>query len=137
MANILIAELETGPHSLLELVLGSEGHDISLTTTGPETLTHLRTHTPDLMILGTDLAGLNGFSICERARKIARLRHVPVLILASVEDKRAPFQAEVSGADGVLTKPLVGKDTRRLVADLLQRASAPLEAAPIVTLSTY
>jgi CheY-like chemotaxis protein len=117
-ATILIAEDDEGQRRLLEMLLYD--YQLTLVKDGREALNYLQGHTPSLMILDVAMPYLSGIDICDRARRIKRLKGVPVVILTSLNDDRTHTAARMAGASAVITKPLTGKDFRLTVRKLLQ-----------------
>jgi signal transduction histidine kinase len=67
----------------------------------------------DLVLLDVMMTGMDGYALCERIKKHARLRFTPVLMmtaLASIDDKTMGLGV---GADDYITKPF---DPRELLA---------------------
>jgi DNA-binding response OmpR family regulator len=82
-----------------------EAHDVIEATDGREALEHAREATPDLIVSGVLLPGMDGRALCRALRADPALRHVPVLLVgasAAREEKLASLQ---DGADGYLAKP--------------------------------
>lgn len=116
--TILIAEDDEGQRRLLEMLLYD--YQLTLVNDGREALTYLQGHTPSLMILDVAMPYVSGIDICDRARRIKRLKDVPIVILTVLNDDRTHTAARMAGANAVVTKPLTGKDFRITVQKLLQ-----------------
>lgn len=129
MARILVAEDHAGFRTVIALVLGADGHDVYCVGDGRETLAYLKDHTPDLIVLDVDMPILDGIGVCERVKRIGRLKRVPVVLLTGRHDLETERRAQLAGADLMVNKPLEGKDFRQLVGALLQRAQEQAEAA--------
>jgi CheY-like chemotaxis protein len=121
MATILIADDNDGFRRVLDLVLTADGHEVVGVTSGPEALSYLQVQTPDLIILDAIMPLLGGIEVCDRVKRVTRLKQVPLMILTSLKDPQTIQRAELAKADLVVNKPLEGKDFRRLVAKLIQR----------------
>lgn len=124
MARILVAEDHAGFRTVVSLVLGADNHDVHCVGDGREALAYLKDHTPDLIVLDIDMPFLDGIGVCERVKRISRLKRVPVVILTGRHDLETERRAQLAGADLMVNKPLEGKDFRQLVAHLLQQAEA-------------
>lgn len=121
-ATILVADDEAGQRTILEMLLSLEGYEIVATEDGRQTLEYLKDHTPNLAILDVNMPFVDGIEICDRMRRLSRLRSVPVIILTGLEDKRIETMATMAKADKVVRKPLQGKDFRQVVRELLNPA---------------
>jgi CheY-like chemotaxis protein len=60
---------------------------------------------PDLVLLDVLLPDVNGFDVLNRIRQHAAVKHLPVLMLTSLSDRRDIAKGLGLGADGYLTKP--------------------------------
>jgi CheY-like chemotaxis protein len=117
--TILVVDDHDAHRKVLELVLGAHRYDVVGARDGFEALTYLQAHTPDAMILDVHMPQMTGFDVGRRARRIARLRHVPILIMTAAADASTDHQAAAIGAHRVLHKPIAGTDLRRALQELL------------------
>jgi CheY-like chemotaxis protein len=60
---------------------------------------------PDLVLLDVLLPDVNGFDVLNRIRQHAAVKHLPVLMLTSLSDRKDIAKGLSLGADGYLTKP--------------------------------
>jgi PAS domain S-box-containing protein len=88
-----IASLLTREH---DLTLVAEG------STGREAVGIARTHKPDVVLLGEQLADRPTGEVCRTLHR--ELPSTAVLIFSAVDDDRARFDAVIAGASGYLTK---------------------------------
>lgn len=122
--TILVADDSEGHRRVLEMVLGASNFEVVSTANGHEALTYLQSHTPDLMILDVDMPFASGLDVCDKAKRVSRLRDIPVVIMTSLTDAATRTRAERVGADLLVHKPIAGKDLRGMVTRLLGRANA-------------
>ncbi len=120
-ASILVADDLAGQRLILEMLLSVDGYDVTTVEDGKAALEFLKDHTPDLAILDVKMPYLTGIEVCDRMKRIPRLKHVPVLILTALRDEDTVQRAYDSQADEVIMKPLEGKDFRQTVKDLLAK----------------
>lgn len=123
MASILIVDDNIGIRRVLELVLSSEGHQVTEAENGREALAYLQKNTPDLIVLDVNMPGISGIEVCERVKHVSRLKHTPVLILTSLQDEQTKRLAKLAKAEFMMSKPLSGKGIRGTVARLLSAAT--------------
>jgi CheY-like chemotaxis protein len=130
--TILIADDQNGQRVVLDMLLSLEGYQLELVADGREALDYLKDHTPDLAILDIDMPFLTGIEICDRMRRVPRLRPVPVIILTGLRDESSLTMARLVQADRVIMKPLEGKDFREIVRELIStpRKITPVDAGP-------
>ncbi|MBS3967447.1 MAG: response regulator [Truepera sp.] len=117
--HILIADDEHGQRVLLDMLLSTENYQITALADGREVLTYLQTHTPDLVVLDIKMPYVDGLQICERMKRIQRLKNVPVLIVTGLRDEQTTEMLKWVKPDAVIYKPLSGKDFRATVRALL------------------
>ena len=60
---------------------------------------------PDLVLLDVLLPDVNGFDVLNRIRQHGAVKHLPVLMLTSLSDRKDIAKGLGLGADGYLTKP--------------------------------
>src|SRR5690554_7584884 len=102
---------------MLEMLLSVDGYTVAAVEDGKAALDFLKENTPDLAILDVKMPYLTGIEVCDRMKRIPRLKHVPVIILTALRDEHTLQRALESGADQVITKPLEGKDFRQTVRE--------------------
>ena len=81
--------------------------------------------TPDLILLAVELTDANGFLLCRKLKRTARLREIPVIVLSSDENADALFEQHrqtKSTAQGYVREPI---DTDGLVERI--RGLLPLQ----------
>lgn len=122
-ASILVADDLAGQRLILEMLLSVDGYDVTTVEDGKAALEYLRGNTPDLAILDVKMPYLTGIEVCDRMKRIPRLKHVPVIILTALRDDDTLQRARESQANDVIMKPLEGKDFRQTVKDLLAESA--------------
>lgn len=127
--TILVVDDHDAHRKVLELVLSAHRYAVVSMRDGFEALTYLQAHTPDAIILDVHMPQMSGFDVGRRARRIARLRHVPILIMTAAADESTRTEAESIGASRVLRKPIAGIDLRKTLRELLGQASG-VSASP-------
>ncbi len=126
-ATILVADDLEGQRLVLEMLLSVDGYDVTTVEDGKAALEYLKTNTPDLAILDVMMPFLTGIEVCDRMKRIPRLRHVPVIILTAMRDAETVEAAKAHRADEVIHKPLEGKDFRNTVRRLIAQGAAERE----------
>jgi len=101
---LVVDDVETN----LRLVQGHlrrEGYRVQLASSGEEALLRIEEEQPDLVLLDVIMPGLDGFETCRRIRQDASTRHIPVILLTSLNDLDHKVQGQEAGADDFITKP--------------------------------
>lgn len=117
--TILVADDLAGQRMVLEMLLSLDGYEVHSVEDGREALEYLQHNTPHLAILDVNMPHMTGIDVCDRMKRVPRLRDVPVIILTVMRDDRTTATARIAGADAIVMKPLEGKDFRAIVRDLL------------------
>jgi CheY-like chemotaxis protein len=126
--SVLVADADPLQRQLFDMLLGVDAFDVAIVASGAEALAHLREHTPDAVVLATDLRDVEATVICRKLKSVKRLARVPVVLVAPEPDagdtlsealRRAARQA---GADLLLQRPLGDKNLRERIQRL---ANAP------------
>jgi CheY-like chemotaxis protein len=115
-ARVLIVDDERANRQLLEIMLEPEGYELLLATNGEEALAMVERQPPDLMVLDVMMPGMNGYVVTSRMKSNPATRHIPVLVLSSLDDQNSRAHAAGAGADGFLSKPV----DRRGLCDLVR-----------------
>ena len=126
--DLIVAEPDPLQRQLIDMLLAEDDYAITWTSTGKETLEHLKNTTPDLVVLKLALPDLTGAEICEKMKRVSRLEHVPVVLVAEGEEGRPVNPslrslAQAVGADLLLQTPLGDKNLRVRLDGLLLAAT--------------
>jgi CheY-like chemotaxis protein len=116
-ARVLIVDDERVNRQLLEIMLEPEGYELSVATSGDEALAMVARHPPDLVVLDIMMPGMNGYVVTSRLKANPATRHIPVLVLSSLDDQNSRAHGAGAGADGFLSKPV----DRRELCDVVRR----------------
>ena len=133
--TVLVAEPDDAHRQLIDVLLGAT-FDLTLVADGASALAHLRGHTPDALLLATELPDVDGFTICRKAKSVGRLEHVKVVLVADAGargglDEATRGRARSSGGDLLLQRPLGDKNLRERLAQLLETPAADDGMTPV------
>ena len=137
--RILIAEDEPVSRRVLATALKNWGHEVVETTDGEAALKALQApDAPRLAILDVQMPGIDGLTVCRRAREGAGLHPLYIVILTARTASDNLVAGLQAGADDYIAKPFnreelrarvgVGERILRLQTDLADRVTE-LEAA--------
>jgi len=79
---------------------------------------------PDLICLDLMLPNICGLEVCERLKRSPSTAGIPVLIISSRTSPQDRAEAEISGADDYLMKPIDPRELAVRVRALLDRKAA-------------
>ncbi|MBI5546070.1 MAG: response regulator, partial [Deltaproteobacteria bacterium] len=108
-APVLIADPDSRVASLAAHGLRKAGFEVLTAHRGEDALAMLAS-VPALVFCEVRLPGVDGFALCENARKEPATREVPFFLLSRDEEKTERERALAAGADDLLRKPLYARD---------------------------
>lgn len=82
---------------------------------------------PALVVLATELKGVNGLSLLKALRADARHGQLPVVVLAKGDSRKERIEAFEAGADDVLSAPLNGQELLARVRVQVRRRAQSLQ----------
>lgn len=117
---VLVVDANETSRSVLSVALGRDGFEVDAACSALEALDLVQRRAPDAIVVESDLAGDDGFSLVSQLRGDNRLAQTPVLLLAAPRDRDIDGLAEVVGVDACLQKPAYARDVVALLR--LERA---------------
>ncbi|MBI3271902.1 MAG: response regulator [Planctomycetes bacterium] len=84
--------------------LRQEGYDCVLARSGQEAIDMLGVQTVDCILLDLVMPGLSGHETCLRIKGSPPWRHIPLIILTSLDEREAMLEGINAGADDYITK---------------------------------
>jgi two-component system response regulator AdeR len=118
MPRILVVDDDPGVRDLLEVVLGSAGHQIFMASDGRQALHVIRHATPDLMVLDMLMPEMDGIELLRRLQGPS----VPKVIAISgaPDEWKLLHVAQHLGARHTLKKPFFPTEALRAIASVLE-----------------
>ncbi len=107
--RVLVVEDDRSMRVLLEAMLKSAGHDVTVARNGAEAMGLLDQVRPQLVITDWTMPEMGGIELCSKLRESAEGRNVYVTILTSQESVERLVEAFEAGTDDYLVKPLTQK----------------------------
>lgn len=102
--RILLADDSITTRALEKSILEVHGYEVLAAVDGVEALAMLRSHGADLVISDVQMPRMDGFELLEQIKNDKRLRHTPVIILTSLEQREEQEKGLALGADAYLMK---------------------------------
>ncbi|HHV23470.1 MAG: response regulator [Methanosarcina sp.] len=107
--------------SNIKATLEAENYNIVRISGSFSALEAVKTEKPDLILLDTGLADLEGFKICKQLRASPRYWWIPVMMLSERKEVKNRVEAFESGADDYVTTPFNPLELRARVGMILKR----------------
>jgi len=125
-ALILIVDDDASLLKLMKRDLEMEGYRVITAPDGKTGLRLLEDEEPDLLLLDLMMPGMDGFTVCQRAREFSS---VPIIMLTAKGELESMVRGFETGADDYVVKPF-GLD------ELLARVEAVLRRHKITGSTT-
>ena len=107
MAGQKILVIDDSP-TQLKLILAplqSQQYETLTAVDGEEGLAKALTEKPDLVVMDVVMPKMDGFQTCRKMKLSDELKHIPVIMLTSKNQKTDEFWGKKQGASEYLTKP--------------------------------
>jgi two-component system phosphate regulon response regulator PhoB len=124
--RILIVEDEEAQAEVLRYNFDREGFDPVVVTDGDEALLAVEEQQPDLVLLDWMLPGTSGLTVCQRLRRRAETRSLPIIMLTARVEEADRIRGLESGADDYVVKPFSPIELVARVRAVLRRAHPAL-----------
>ncbi|HVA59485.1 MAG TPA: response regulator transcription factor [Mycobacteriales bacterium] len=128
MTKVLIVEDEESFADALSYLLGREGFDVRVATTGPDALAEFHRAGADLVVLDLMLPGMAGLEVCRRLRSVS---DVPLIMLTAKDSEVDKVVGLEIGADDYVTKPYSARELIARIRAVLRRRAAAGEEDPL------
>jgi chemotaxis protein histidine kinase CheA len=102
--RILVVDDSINTREIEKSILEAYGYTVDTAEDGQEALEMTRDDLYDLVITDLEMPRLDGFSLTEKLRSDPRYRHVPVVIVTSLEKDEDKKRGIVVGADAYIVK---------------------------------
>lgn len=103
MAKILIVDDNPDVLQVMQLLLGSRGFEVDVTTKGEETFSKTENFHPSLIFLDVHLSGMDGREISKQLKTTQETKHIPVILFSANTIHGNSFSESL--ADDFIAKP--------------------------------
>lgn len=101
--RILVVDDSKLVTDIVKMRLEMYGYIVDLAFSGEEAIERIADSSPDLVVLDVQMPGIDGYEVCRQLRADPLYEELPIIMLTSMDDKRAGFDA---GVDDYLNKDL-------------------------------
>lgn len=108
--HILVVDDTPAIADFLIAILEQEGYQVSMVTSGEQTLEFVKEQTPDLILLDIMMEGIDGYETCRQLKEDETSKHIPVVFVTAKNDAEDVVQGFKLGAVDFVIKPLRKED---------------------------
>jgi adenylate cyclase len=105
-ASVLVVDDDPVTRLLLSGSLERNGHQVRIAENGAQALDLLRSESFDVVLCDVVMPEMDGYRVLEQIKGDADLRHLPVVMVTSVDDVESAVRCIELGADDYLSKPI-------------------------------
>jgi two-component system cell cycle response regulator CtrA len=124
--HILLVEDNESAARSAELLLASEGHNVSVTSSGEEAVELAELYEYDCVLLDVDLDDISGLQALRKLR--AKKNRTPVIMVTGAADVESKVSALSSGADDYVTKPFFKAELIARMTAVARRARGHIQS---------
>lgn len=103
--RLLVVDDNKVNRMLLVRSLEQQGHHVAAAVNGREALDLLRADPFDLVLLDIEMPEMDGYQVLSAMKQDLKLRHIPVIMVTSVEEIESAIRCIEMGAEDYLPKP--------------------------------
>jgi DNA-binding response OmpR family regulator len=121
LAKVLIVEDSKLVATMMQKYLVTDGHEITVTTSGFDALKYLESNpAPDIILLDIVMEGMDGFELIQKIKTSDIYKHIPVLFVTSL-DKGSDINRGIElGANDYIIKPFTPNEIKNKVSSNLR-----------------
>jgi two-component system, chemotaxis family, sensor kinase CheA len=101
---VLVTDDSLTTRALQRSLLESAGYDTRVAVDGQNALEVLRAEEIDLLVSDVEMPRLDGYGLCSEIRRDERLRHIPVILVTSLDSDEHRARGAEAGADAYIVK---------------------------------
>jgi adenylate cyclase len=105
-ASVLVVDDDPVTRQMLSGTLEERGHRVTTADDGRRGLDLVRSERFDVVLLDVLMPHLNGYDVLEHMKGDEALRHIPVVMVTSVDEIESAVRCIELGADDYLSKPI-------------------------------
>ena len=105
-ALILVVDDNKLSRKMTEDLLISIGHEVITAENGTDAIDQARNLHPDIVILDVVMPVMDGFTACAKLKKDEKTKHIPIILVTSLEGRESKLRGLSVGANDFLAKPV-------------------------------
>ncbi|TAJ70048.1 MAG: response regulator transcription factor [Phenylobacterium sp.] len=125
MHILLVEDNETTAKSV-KLILGAEGHNVSMTASGEEAVELAEIYEYDAILMDIDLEDITGIEALRELR--LKKNSTPVIILSGTADVETKVSSLACGADDYMTKPFHKSELTARINAVVRRSRGHVDS---------
>ena len=103
--SILVVDDRPADIASLLAILSEAGYRVRAAPDGDTAFEQSRVTSPDLILLDTNMPGMNGFETCRRLRELPKLAETPVIFMTTPAESEDRVSAFAAGGDDYVSRP--------------------------------
>ena len=119
MPILLLADDNITVQRVIGLTFATEDFEVVTVSDGQAAIDRIKSQPPDIVLAGASMPNISGYDVARFVRSHPGLSGLPVLLLSGAFETVDPVRLHVSGASGVLEKPLDPTTVINRVKELL------------------
>ncbi len=104
LGRILVVDDHKTNRLKMSFAVKKEGHEVEVAENGFEAMEMLKTRSFDLVLLDIVMPVMDGYEVLEQMKGDSQLRHIPVLVISSVQEMDSIVKGIQMGAEDYLPK---------------------------------
>ena len=117
---ILVVEENDDNRQLVLKVLGCRGYTVVGVVDGEEALTRLTDVNPDLILMGINLPGMDGYEVTRRIHQQEKFANLPIVALTARAMDGDEEKSLAAGCDAYIAKPINARTFPDAIAAILK-----------------
>jgi DNA-binding NarL/FixJ family response regulator len=122
--RILVVDDEPSGLETTVAQLAGEPYSLVIATGGVEAIAWLQRAPIDLVICDISMPEVDGYAVCREVKSHFEWQYVPVILVTAFDTSEATIHGLDAGADGFISKPVLGAELRAYARALLRVRAA-------------
>jgi signal transduction histidine kinase len=120
LKRVLIVDDEPSSREILRVQLQADDIDVVEVSSGAEALQRMPELVPDVILLDVMMPEMDGYIVCSRLKQSVSYRHIPVILLTTLDSVADRVRGLEAGADEFITKPVARMELQARVRTMLR-----------------